>query len=693
MVGAAGLWVPLAAAQAMNAAPVAAERPVAATPPRAAAGVTPGDSPVGNAERTALRIETLSLDMHLNADTGAVITRARLKARNGGAAPLGRVALQVSSALLWQSARLVAPDGAATTLPVEQYRVTTDTDHTGAANELMVALSKPLAPGAEMSLDLYYGGTLRPSAERLLRLGAPETRAAEADWDRVSSDFVGLRGFGNVLWFPVSAPAAILADGDTFAKAVSEERERSAGTTVQLSLTLEHTGGSLARAWFLDQPVSLTSPLHRREAAADAQAVSSAPVDSLAQDVGQGDPEQSELATAKWDGIRLDGRPVSLFVAGGDAVPEGTGSAQIRMVGGDTDARERYRSAVDRVRPLLKQWLPSRGGAALTMLALPSPGTQAFADGDLLVTPVRAGDVAALAESLVYPMAAAAVPVDAPAWMRQGVPEFLRLMYLERTGGRDRMLAELQAISPALQQAEAERGLDPVPLRSCVDPVCARDKAAYALLMLRGLVGEAALEQALQATLLPQEGGAAGMDAGTETGRAMTRRFEAALQQSAGKDMAWFFADWFSADRGLPDLQIVQVAPRRIERGAATVTEPTKRGPRLGSMGTEPQAEPDDPRRTSPTAASRNTAGLPDGSWLVAVEVQNNGDAAVEVPVTVRSSGLQNQLPLRVPAHGRATVRVPFEAAPEEVWVNDGTAPEQHGQTHHRSIEVARETR
>ena len=78
---------------------------------------------------------------------------------------------------------------------------------------------------------------------------------------------------------------------------------------------------------------------------------------------------------------------------------------------------------------------------------------------------------------------------------------------------------------------------------------------------------------------------------------------------------------------------------------------------------------------------------------MVAVELQNNGDVAAEVPVTVRAAGLQNQLPLRVPAHGRATVRVPFEAAPEEVLVNDGTTPEQHGSVHHRSIGVTSQAR
>ncbi len=85
-------------------------------------------------------------------------------------------------------------------------------------------------------------------------------------------------------------------------------------------------------------------------------------------------------------------------------------------------------------------------------------------------------------------------------------------------------------------------------------------------------------------------------------------------------------------------------------------------------------------------AANGGAAGPAPGSWLVAVEVQNNGSADAEVPVTVRSGSLTNTLPLRVAAHSRATVRVPFEANPEEVLVNDGSVPESRAAVHRRSI-------
>src|ERR1035441_8414577 len=67
--------------------------------------------------------------------------------------------------------------------------------------------------------------------------------------------------------------------------------------------------------------------------------------------------------------------------------------------------------------------------------------------------------------------------------------------------------------------------------------------------------------------------------------------FEKLLEDSEYRpDLAWFFADWVDADRGLPDLTIDGVFP---------------------------------------TSASA-------GNWLVAVNVSNAGYAAADVPVSVR---------------------------------------------------------
>jgi hypothetical protein len=58
------------------------------------------------------------------------------------------------------------------------------------------------------------------------------------------------------------------------------------------------------------------------------------------------------------------------------------------------------------------------------------------------------------------------------------------------------------------------------------------------------------------------------------------------------------------------------------------------------------------------------------------VTIQNLGEAWCEVPVSVRSANGEATVRVIVPAKGRATVRVPFEAAPTEAEVNNGSVPE-----------------
>jgi aminopeptidase N len=121
--------------------------------------------------------------------------------------------------------------------------------------------------------------------------------------------------------------------------------------------------------------------------------------------------------------------------------------------------------------------------------------------------------------------------------------------------------------------------------------------------------------------------------------------FELELERSAHKDLRWFFDDWVYRDRGLPDLSIVNVTPRKLP----------------------PQG------------------GKPSG-WLVAVEVKNDGDAVAEVPVTVRSGTLTSTQRLRIPGRASTSIRILFENTPDEVQVNDGTVPEMRSRSHTMQI-------
>ncbi len=74
--------------------------------------------------------------------------------------------------------------------------------------------------------------------------------------------------------------------------------------------------------------------------------------------------------------------------------------------------------------------------------------------------------------------------------------------------------------------------------------------------------------------------------------------------------------------------------------------------------------------------------------WLVAVVVQNDGDAVAEVPVTVRSGTLTTTQRLRVPGRSSASTRVVFEGTPDEVLVNDGSVPEVAASIHTKKVVV-----
>ena len=144
-------------------------------PPDAAVIVT-------DEERDALTFTAYDLDLHLVPATSEMEAHANFTVRNDGKAALKQVAVQVSSALAWESLRTRTGGTAVGTFV--QHRIDTDADHTGAAREAVITLAQPLAPGASLDLTAIYVGSISVSAERLERIGAPAEQAEKADWMR-----------------------------------------------------------------------------------------------------------------------------------------------------------------------------------------------------------------------------------------------------------------------------------------------------------------------------------------------------------------------------------------------------------------------------------------------------------------------------------------------------------------------------
>jgi hypothetical protein len=186
------------------------------------------------AERTAVVITAWNLDVHLNTRQQTMEAQARVTLRNAGASALNRIALQLSSTLNFEVIGLRGKKVGFT-----QSTIASDADHTGQLHEAVISLAEPLAPGASVTLDVDYVGTVTLSAKRLTAIGAPDATAQGSDWDRISEDFTGLRGFGNVVWYPVSSLPVALGDGSKFFAEIGRQKLLDQDATASLRITDE----------------------------------------------------------------------------------------------------------------------------------------------------------------------------------------------------------------------------------------------------------------------------------------------------------------------------------------------------------------------------------------------------------------------------------------------------------------------
>jgi len=584
---------------------------------------------VTDAEREALTFTAYDLDVHLKPAASRIAVRAVLTVRNDGPTPLTRLALQITSSTHWEAFSKRGP-GASTPLSFVVHRVDTDADHTGQVEEAVVTLPQSLAPGASLELTALYSGTIAASAERLERIGAPPTEALAADWDAVATDGTALRGFGNVEWYPVSAAPVFLGDGTKLFDAVGRAKLRQAGAKAQLRLVVEYVGDPPDAAYFC----------RRRE-----------PLKAVSDNQDLPAAEAPGVATVDFASASLGFRTLDLFVTDRAATAAGEDAGLVMAVTGHYDALPSYAAAAELVRPLLADWLGAQPLGPL--MVIDHPG-QPFEDDALLVRPMRAADADTLAPTLAHALTHAWFHSARP-WIDEGLAQFMSLLWTERSQGRAEALAELAEASKSIAQAERGGAASPTggdfsssaasaapavsgqSLIEASDEVFYRTKSAAVWWMLRGMVGDDALKLALQAYRLDTK-----LDADPQG-------LEQALEKTSHKDLRWFFDDWVYRDRGLPDLSIANVAPRQIE----------------------------------------GRGGKGDG-WLVAVDVRNDGDAAAEVPLTIRSGSGATAATvtqrIRVPARSNVSTRIVVAETPTEVLVNDGSVPEMRVTSHSRTL-------
>jgi hypothetical protein len=594
----------------------------------------------------------LDLDVHLLPADQQIAVRALITIRNDGQTALTRIPLQISSSLNWDRIR-----GGAQNIPLQVATINSDADHTGQLHQAIVPLAAPLPPGQSLQLDVTYSGVIALSAQRLQSIGAPDALALHSDWDQISLPFTGLRGFGNVVWYPVVSAPVLLGDGARLFDEIGAHKLHLFGARFRLRLTVEFPHGQAPTVELINGrsvPLAITEP-------------------SGALDQTQ---EVASIATADSGLITLGFEAPSLFVANrtSHTGPNLTAWALPE----DNVAVDFWTTAATAVTPFLERWLGPQPRSQLTLLDLPDPDDAPFETGSLLAAPLREPNSksAALNGVLVHALTHAWIisPTSStshvlpntpilhsfpnfylaphspppPAWLNEGLAQFISTLWEEKQHGRDSALRMLEADRPALALVEpASPGQSPgQPLAQAISHVYYRTKAAYVLWMLRDLVGDPALSAALRtyydsaANPNPASNPVAPTHAEGVSARTASP-FEKLLEASESHpDLAWFFADWVDADKGLPDLTIEGVFPT--------------------------------------SAAS--------GNYLVAVNIDNAGYAAAEVPITVRSGSGDDARSVtqraRIPAHGKTTARILIFGKPTEVQVNDGTVPETQATIH-----------
>jgi len=486
-------------------------------------------------EREAVTFTDFDLDVHLRPADHYLAARAQLTVRNDGKTPLEHIPLQISSSLNWERIRVGQRDLA--------YRVATlnsDADHTGQLHEAAVPLAHALAPGESISLDVTYSGTIVPNAQRLKAIGTPDDVAIHSDWDRIGADFTGLRGFGNVVWYPVSSVPALLGDGAKLFNEMGEHKLRLAGAHFRMQLSDEFPEGQAPTIALINgHPAALT--------------------------VTGGSGDIPGVATAEDTGSTLGFEAPSLFVAIRE--PKQATNTTLWTLPADEAAISAWTEATSTVTPFLQTWLGQRPRAQLTILDLPDPEDAPFETGALLATGIRPAEAEVLDGVMAHALTHAWMQ-SPRAWLSEGVAHFMGTLWIERQDGRAKALEALEAQRQALALIEpASPGVSSgQPLAAAISPIYYREKAAYVFWMLRDLAGDDALSAALRA-YDPAADKSKGYGRDTGPGE-----FEKLLEgASLRRDLHWFFADWVDTDKGLPDLSIAKVYTEPANAGNTLV--------------------------------------------------------------------------------------------------------------------------
>jgi hypothetical protein len=544
-------------------------------------------------DREAFTITKYDLEIRLEPEQQRLGARGKITIRNDSPQPQKIVALQISSSLNWRSIRV---DGKVVQFVSQPY--VSDIDHTGALSEAIVTLPAEIKPKESVEIEIGYEGVIPLDTTRLTRIGVPEGIAKHSSWDQISPSFTAVRGAGYVAWYPITTESADFSEGNSLFEVADRWKAREAASEFKLTLSLEGVG--------VDATPTLLCGADNRGSSAEVE---------------------------KGRGIRVDcnwnplGSTTPTFAAA-EYVDQSKLPLKLLSLPGQEEESAIYSSAFAPAMKFVTGWF-GQPTTPVAIVDLTDPNAAPFESGTLLMVSM-AEDSKLAGVNVVHELVHSAVPSSRP-WVYEGLAHFAEALYRQQQGGREAALDLLglhraafldseKEVSVALQKSSAKKNAVQKnigqPLASTFDETYYRSKAAYVWWMLRDMVGDDALKQAIAKYHAEDDKD--------------PKYVEQLVEAAAKRDLGWFFDDWVYQDHGLPDFHVQSAHPWVTEKGAQFIT----------------------------------------------VTLENLGNAGAEVPFTISFEGGEITQRIEVHARGTATTRVQLLGKPSKIVVNDGSVPE-----------------
>src|SRR5271157_3547095 len=540
-------------------------------------------------EREAFTIAKYDLQIRLEPRQQRLGARGKITLRNDSAHPQKIAALQISSSLNWRSIRV---DGKVVQFVSQPY--ISDIDHTGALSEAIVTLPAEIKPKDSVEVEIGYEGVIALDATRLTRVGVPEEIAQHTSWDQISSSFTAVRGAGYVAWYPITTESADFSEGNSLFEVADRWKAREAGSDFKLALSLQ--GGSV-----------------------DAILLCGAEARGSSAGAGR---DRGIRVECGWSPLGT----VTPTFAMAEYVDQSKAPLKLFSLPGHEAGAAKYSNALEPAMKFVSGWF-GQPVAPVAIADFSDPHSAPFESGTLLMASMAAEDSKLAGINLVHELVHSALPSSRP-WVYEGLAHFAEAMYRQEQGGRQAALDFLglhraafldseKEVSSAPQKGVGEKNLGQ-PLAGTFDETYYRSKAAYVWWMLRDMVGDDALKQAIRKYRAEDDNDRD------------TKYVQRLIEAAAKRDLGWFFDDWVYQDRGLPDFHVQSVHPWQKEKGVQFIT----------------------------------------------VTLENLGNAGAEVPFTILFEGGEITKRIEVRARGTATTRVEMPGTASEIRVNDGSVPQ-----------------